>query len=230
MTVKCLIVDDEFPARRLLEQYLTDFPEVKLVGLCANADECKQVLQKGPVDILFLDIQMPGITGIELLRSLRHRPEVILTTAYPNYALEGFELQVCDYLLKPISPDRFKQAMEKALKSLGQRQTDNEASIAPYIMIKADHKLTRVMLHDIRYIEGLREYVSIYTPNKRHIVLEALKNLEATLPSDKFARVHRSYIVAKNRVESISGSFLELEGKKIPIGKSYRDSVHEWFK
>lgn len=229
MKYKALIVDDEYPARKLLEQYLKTFDNVELVALCANAEECKQQLKSNRVDLLFLDIQMPGITGIELLRSMSNKPEVIITTAYPNYAIEGFDLQVCDYLLKPISPERFKQAVDKATGALKKQQTADEGE-EPYIMIKADHKLTRVMLEDIKYIEGLREYVSIYTETKRHIVLEALKNLEATLPEKLFARVHRSYIVAKKRVDSISGTTLELEGKKIPIGKSYKESVQQWFK
>ena len=233
MSYQCLIVDDEFPARKLLEAYVTDHPQLEVAGEASNATDALALLKEKQVDILLLDVQMPDRNGLDLIRTMPHKPQVVLTTAYPQYALEGFDLQVADYLLKPFDEDRFDQAIQRAI-SLMEQPANNTAPIPTdqaidHLMIRADHKTVRVYLKDILYIEGLREYVSIYTADKRWITLEALKKLEDTLPSDQFARVHRSYIVAKDRVTAMGNAHLELANKKIPIGKSYRDQVQEWF-
>lgn len=234
MSYRCLIVDDEYPARKLLEAYVTDHPQLEVVGEAGNATDALALLNEKSVDILLLDVQMPDRNGLALIRSMKHRPQVILTTAYPQYALEGFDLQVADYLLKPFSEERFDQAIQRAINLMGEKATTAPAksqaeTVIDHLMIRADHKTVRVYLKDIIYIEGLREYVSIYTADKRWITLEALKNLEDTLPSDQFARVHRSYIVAKDRVTAMGNAHLELGNKKIPIGKSYREQVQAWF-
>lgn len=233
MSYQCLIVDDEFPARKLMEAYVTDHPQLEVAGEASNATDALKLLQEKKVDILLLDVQMPDRNGLDLIRTMPHKPQVILTTAYPQYALEGFDLQVADYLLKPFAEDRFDQAIQRAI-SLMEQPTNNTAQTTTdqpidHLMIRADHKTVRVYLKDILYIEGLREYVSIYTADKRWITLEALKKLEDTLPADQFARVHRSYIVAKNRVTAMGNAHLELANKKIPIGKSYREQVQGWF-
>lgn len=228
----CIIIDDEFPARRLLEDYAGQHDQLKVQQVFGSAKEGLEYLQQHATDILFLDIQMPEITGLDIVRQLPKKPEVVLTTAYANYAIEGFDLQVEDYLLKPFSYERFCQAVDKCVEVLqlksGHRKTELTTD---HIMIRADHKTIRVNYSEIMYIEGLKEYVSIYTTaGKRYITLESLKRLESILPAQSFARVHKSYIVNKTKVRASAGYQLELENNKtIPIGKSYRDQVKEWF-
>lgn len=226
MKLKCLIVDDEHLARKLLEDYLGKMTGVELVGVCKNAMEAMQVIRDKEVDLMFLDIQMPDLTGLDLLRTMKVRPAVIFTTAYSEYALQGYELDVVDYLLKPISFERFVQAVNKASELISLRQkAETKSNETDHLIVKADHKLVRIKLEDILYIEGLREYVSIYTKEKRVITLEAMKNLEDILPANKFLRTHRSYIVSINHAEAMNGNNVEINGKLIPVGKTYRDEV-----
>ena len=230
MSYRCLIIEDEFPARRLLAEYIKGRPELELLASFSTATEAKEFLQNNEADILFLDIQLPDINGLDMLRQLDKRPEVILTTAYADYAVEGFNLKVADYLLKPFSPERFGAAVDKVIETINlKKNKQGSKPLREYLMIRADYKTIRVYLDEIIYIEGLKEYVSIYTKERRYITLEALKNLEQTLPADQFARVHRSYIVAKPYVSAMASHELEVPGKKIPIGKSYRDAAHAWF-
>lgn len=231
MSYTCVIIEDEFPARRLLADYIKERPELELLASFSSATEGREFLERNAVQILFLDIQLPDINGLDMLRSMDKQPQVILTTAYADYALEGFNLKVTDYLLKPFSPERFGEAVDTAIENINLRKGNGTAKPErEYLMIRADYKTIRVYLDEIVYIEGLKEYVSIYTKEKRLITLEALKNLEQTLPGDRFARVHRSYIVAKPFVSAMGSHELEVPGKKIPIGKSYRDTVQDWFK
>ncbi len=239
MNYTCLLVDDENLALRLLEDYANKIPQLTVIGKCRNALSALQILQTQSVDILFLDIQMPDLTGIELIKILKNKPEIILTTAYADYALEGYQLNVTDYLLKPIAFERFVQAVNKAMEYRNLRNslqttspqattniTQQAQSMAPeYFFVKSDYKQIKIVFDDIIYIEGLREYVSIYTKDKRIITLETLKNLEATLPLDKFLRVHKSYIVNTNKISALNGNMVELDKTKVPIGKSYRDEV-----
>lgn len=232
MKMKCLIADDEYPALVLLEDYISKTPELELVAKCENAMEANQYIKEGEIDLMFLDIQMPDLTGLELLKSLKHKPLVILTTAYSEYALESYELDVTDYLVKPFSFERFVQSVNKAkelihLKRAGKQQSGSAQK--PHFFVKADYKKVRVNLEDIRYIEGLREYVSIYTRDKRIITLEAMKNLEASLPNDQFIRIHKSYIIAIDKVTALVGNMVELGDKQIPIGKMYREKVKQVF-
>lgn len=227
MKIRCLVVDDEYPARILLAQYIGKIPQLELVGLCKNPLEVMHFLEQGPIDLIFLDIQMPELTGTEFLRTLAQRPQVILTTAYPDYALEGYDLNVTDYLLKPFSFERFHQAVQKVLdrnlrtENSGVEPGENRDSIT----LRADHKLYRVLFSDILYIEGLREYVTFFTVTGKIITLESLKNLETTLPANRFLRVHKSFIVNRDRVKSLAGNELEIEGRQIPIGKSFKEEV-----
>ncbi len=228
--IRCLIVEDEFPAQLVLENYIAQMPGLTLIAKCDNAMQALSVLNSEPIDLLFLDINLPGLGGLDLIRTLQQKPLIVLTTAYPHHALEGYELDVLDYLLKPIAFERFVQAVNKAGKILAAAQHTPNPTISDtveknYIFVKSDHKFVKVRFDEILYIEGLREYISIYTANGRYVILEAMKNMEQLLPAKQFLRVHKSYIVAIEKINAISGNELELNKINIPIGKSYRDKV-----
>lgn len=234
MKQKCLIVDDEYMARLLLENYVQKFPELELIGLCENALEALNVLRSEKIDILFLDIQMPHLTGLELVQTLQRKPAIIFTTAYSDHAVEGFRLDAIDYLLKPFSFERFVQAVNKAINYLSFKE-DNSHSQAVvgsesykevnHLFVKSDGKLVKIRLEEINYIEGLKEYVSIYTEKNRVITLQSLKNLEETLPNTHFQRIHKSYIIAIDKINSIVGNQVEINGKMIPIGLTYKNEL-----
>ncbi len=229
MSIRCMVVDDEQLARTLLEEYVKKLPQLQLVSGCRNPLEAMEVLQKEEVELMFLDIQMPELTGVEFLKSMHVKPAVIFTTAYSEYALEGYQLDVIDYLVKPFSFERFVKAVDKASEMIRLKKLDKAGEAAQvkddFIVVHADHKIYKIRLDDIRYIEGLKEYVSYYTENKRIIALESLKNLEEILPSDRFIRVHRSYIVPVDKIKIMEGNQLEIGGKMIPVGRSYREEV-----
>ena len=229
MNFTCLIVDDEQLARTLLEGFVSKIPQLELKGMCKNPLEASQVMLQEQIDILFLDIQMPELTGVEFLKTLKHRPVTIFTTAYSEYALEGYELEVIDYLVKPFAFERFLKAANKAMDYVKlQREAAAPASqketVEDHVLLHADHKIYKVRLDEIQYIEGLKEYVSYYTPEKRIIVLQSLKSIEETLPSDKFIRIHRSYIVPIEKIKTLDGNQVQIGDKLIPIGRSYRAS------
>ena len=229
MNYTCLIVDDEQLARTLLEEFVAKVPMLELKGMCKNPLEAMDILKSEHIDIMFLDIQMPELTGVEFVKTLQHKPGIIFTTAYSEYALEGYELDVVDYLVKPFPLDRFIKAVNKAIdfidlkRNAGKVDQDNMDS--NYILLHADHKIYKVNLDDIQYIEGLKEYVSYYTKEKRIIVLQSLKSIEESLPSNKFIRVHRSYIVPINRIKTLDGNQVQIGEKLIPIGRSYKEEV-----
>lgn len=229
MNYTCLIVDDEQLARKLLEEFVAKVPMLELKGMCKNPLEAMDILKSEHIDIMFLDIQMPELTGVEFVKTLQQKPAIIFTTAYSEYALEGYELDVIDYLVKPFPLDRFIKAVNKAIefidlkKSAGKIDRDNMDS--NYILLHADHKIYKVNLDDIQYIEGLKEYVSYYTKEKRIIVLQSLKSIEESLPSNKFIRVHRSYIVPISRIKTLDGNQVQIGDKLIPIGRSYKEEV-----
>lgn len=233
MNIRCLIVDDEQYARKLLADYVTKLPELDLIAQCRNSMEAMSVLNNETIDLMFLDIQMPDLTGIDLLKSLPSKPLVIFTTAYSEYAVEGYQLDVIDYMVKPIAFDRFVQGVNKAvermkLKARAESLTlSREVKTDEFINLKADYKIYKVRINDILYIEGLREYVSFYTSERRYIVLESLKNLEARLSSEQFMRVHKSYIVNTLKIDSLHGNTIEIGKKEIPIGMSYSAEVKE---
>ena len=230
MKLNCLVVDDEQLARELLAEYISKVPFLELKGLVKNPVEVAEILEGETIDILFLDIQMPDITGIELLKTLTHKPVVIFTTAYSEYALEGYELDVLDYLVKPFSFERFMKSVNKAVELIKLKQKSAiPVSGQEYISIHADHKIYSIRLDDILYIEGLREYVSYYTSEKRIVTLASLKNLEETLPESMFMRIHKSYIIPVRKVKAVEGNMIDLGIKKIPIGRSYRDKVFKVF-
>ena len=226
--IKTLIVDDEPLALEILENYIDKIPDLELVTKCSNAIEANDVLQNHNVDLLFLDIQMPQMTGIELLNSLSNPPKVILTTAYEEYAVEGFNLNVVDYLLKPIALDRFMKSVNKAKEILSKGHSENLTQ-EDFFFVKADKKLVKIHYAEILYIEGLKDYVIIKKEEGRVIALQTMKSLESKMPSKLFMRVHRSYIVNINRIKAVVGNSIELiEGgqtKSIPIGKNYKDEL-----
>jgi DNA-binding LytR/AlgR family response regulator len=230
MSYTCLIVDDEQLARRLLKEFVSKIPMLELKGMCKSPLEAMDILSSQHIDIMFLDIQMPDITGVEFIKSLQHKPATIFTTAYSEYALEGYQLDVIDYLVKPFPLDRFIKAVNKAIEYIdlkrnatnSNQQKDTDSN---HLLLHADHKIYKVALDDIKYIEGLKEYVSYYTSEKRIIVLQSLKSIEESLPSDKFIRVHRSYIVPINKIKTLDGNQVQIGDKLIPIGRSYKEDV-----
>ena len=222
-----LIVDDEFLARKSLSEYVSKVEILNLVDTCPDATSAMQVLNKENIDILFLDIQMPDISGMEMLKLLNNRPSVVLTTAYSEYAVDAFALGVVDYLLKPFDYARFMQAINKIVnKNVIESQTETN-SLNDYILVKADYKLYKVNYEDLLYIEGQHEYVTFHTTTKRITALYSLRSLEETLPKDKFVRTHKSFIVSIKNIEDIDKLNVTVAGNKIPIGASYREALIE---
>jgi two-component system, LytTR family, response regulator len=245
MNLSCLIVEDEPLARHLITQYVEKIPSLDLVKACSNPLEAIEILRGTHVDILFLDVQMPEITGITLLKVLQKKPYIILTTAYSEYALEGYELEVSDYLLKPITFERFLKAVERATQRLtiGQNnkendplsiepliaeKTNNSDLIQPFIFVKDGTKLVKIKLADIMYIEGLKDYITIYTPNKKIVSLQRIKTLEAQLPDNQFIRIHNSYIVALAWIDSIHKERVEIGKTLLPISDTYRKAFKDF--
>jgi DNA-binding LytR/AlgR family response regulator len=227
---KVIIVDDEPLALDILEAFIAKMPNLELVARCENAFEANEVLNENDIDLMFLDIQMPQISGVEFLKSLQNPPAVIFTTAFSEYALDGFELNIVDYLLKPISLDRFMKAVNKASERISQGNKNNsDGDDDDYFFVKADKKLVKIGFDDILYIEGLKDYVIIKQETGRVITLQTMKSLESKLPSQHFKRVHRSYIVNTNKIKALDGNSLEVmekgQVKTIPIGKNYRDEL-----
>jgi DNA-binding LytR/AlgR family response regulator len=238
--IRCLIVDDEPLALHVLEDYISKIPFLQLVKSTTNPIEALQLVQDKAADLVFLDVQMPELTGIQFLRIANGKAKVILTTAYSQYALEGYELDVIDYLLKPIAFDRFYKSVQKAQAVLQpaaamQAPQTIQAEPAPqqqdllsdFIFVKTEHKIQKVYLNDILYIEGLKDYISIFTPSERIITLQNMKKMEDALPARHFTRVHKSYIVSINKIDSIERSRIFIGDKVIPVGDTYRD---EFFK
>ena len=228
--INVLIVDDEPLAQDVLETHVLRIPELNLVAKCSNALEAQKVLEEHSIDLMFLDIQMPQVTGVEFLKSLENPPLVIFTTAYSNYAVEGFELNALDYLLKPVSFDRFSKAVDKAKEQIALRKAaEADAEEVDHMYVKSDKKLIRVKYSEIIYIEGLKDYVIIRLEVGRLITLQTMKSLEDKLPSKIFRRVHRSFIVAIPKIHAIEGNMIEVvekgQPKHLPIGKNYRDEL-----
>lgn len=223
--IKCIITDDEPFARKGLQGYIQQIDFLDLRGICETAIELNSLLKKEPVDLLFLDIEMPYLTGIEFLKQLAAPPRVIFTTAYEKYALQGFELEVLDYLLKPISFDRFLKAANKAFDYFHQQQTP--AAIEDYIFVKADNRLEKIAFADILFAEALENYVAIYTKEKKIITHLTLKMLQEKLPSTAFVQPHKSYIVSIDKINSIEGNILHITQYQVPISKYQKEEIME---
>ncbi|MBB6461431.1 LytR/AlgR family response regulator transcription factor [Flammeovirga kamogawensis] len=245
-TIKCLIVDDEPLAIKVIENYLQRLSEFEIVAKCESAIDAFNVLQNEKVDLMFLDINMPMLTGIDFVKSLEKKPEVILTTAYREYALEGFEISALDYLLKPISFQRFLKAANKASQLINTKEaansktqpkapqavvssgTSSNSEEPPYIFLKVEKKMVKVALEDIIYMESLKDYLRVYTSNGEMVVHYTLTKILENLPEDEFIRIHRSYAISLKKVNAIEGNQVELKnGKMLPIGRLYQQIVKD---
>jgi len=229
---KCIIADDEPLAREVISKYVMRIPSLQLVGECSNAVQVIESIQQQEVDLLFLDIQMPEISGTDLIRILKNPPFIIITTAFQEYSLEGYELDVVDYLLKPIKFERFLKAVTKVFRLSG----DSSQSLAPsndkpelqeeaYLYFRTDRKTVKVMVNDILYVEGMGNYVKIFTGGGMIITKNSMTTVETMLPEAFFLRVHRSFIVSKTKIGSFSGEVISIGKIEIPIGKLYKNGV-----
>lgn len=226
MTINCIIVDDEPIARDILRTYVAQVPYLNLIGECSDAFEAMQLINRQPVDLVVLDINMPRLSGLDMLRTLKKYPAIIITSAYSDYALEGFELAVTDYLLKPFSFPRFVQATEKVLQL--RQPADKTAPTSPkedFVMVKADKKLTKVFFHELTHVEAYGNYIFIYTGPNRIMSKQTLTQFEEQLPSAQFVRIHKSYIISLKAVKFLEGNELSIGTKKLPVGKVYRDQL-----
>jgi DNA-binding LytR/AlgR family response regulator len=227
--IRCVVVDDEPLALDILTDYIAKVPDLQLALATTSAFEALAFVQQDKADLVFLDVQMPELTGIQFLKIINNKCDVILTTAYPQYALEGYELDVVDYLLKPIAFDRFYKAVQKVAPKeshaapIGEPAQVQQQATHDFIFVKTEHRIQKLDLDDILYIEGLKDYISIFTPTERIITLQNMKKMEDVLPALHFIRVHKSYIVALEKIDSIERSRIQIGDKMIPIGDTYRD-------
>jgi len=226
MRINCVIIDDEPLARKGLKEYIADVDFLNLVGEFDNPLKAADMIGKGEAQLLFLDIQMPKITGLDFFKTLQNPPPVIFTTAYPQYALEGFEVNALDYLVKPVSFDRFFKAVLKAKEYYEVRDTNTkEADATEYFYIKADNKLVKILFDEVLYVEALQNYVTIHTPAKKYMTYLTFKSVEDYLPADKFLKVHKSYIVAASKIDTIEGNDIRIGQQHIPISRNQKDEV-----
>ncbi|MFB9841482.1 LytR/AlgR family response regulator transcription factor [Mucilaginibacter ginsenosidivorans] len=228
--INCVIIDDEPLAREGLANYVREVDFLQLAGVCENPLELVPLIDNNTIDLIFLDIQMPKMNGIEFLKIMQKPPMVIITTAYPSYALEGFQLNVLDYLLKPITFERFFKAASKArdYHRLISRPATEQSTTLPdddYFFIKCGNKYEKIPFEDILYVEGMQNYVNIYTVKGKFMTILSLKNLEENLDQHAFIRVHKSYIVATGKIESIEGNEIFIRDHRIPISRNYRQHV-----
>lgn len=225
MTLKCLIVDDEPLSLDILEKYIHDIPTLELVGRCLNAFEAMENIKKNDIDLVFLDINMPKLSGINMVKSMEKLPEIIFTTAYPEYAVEGFELDVLDYLVKPISFERFVKTINKANKKFEIIKNKQEEKGQSFIMVKSNKKLYKVPLSKIKYVKSIGDFVKIHTPEKVYISNETLKNTETQLPKHQFVRIHKSYIISIDAFKYIEGNQVKIDDEYIPVGLTYKANL-----
>lgn len=230
--IQCLIIDDEPLAREILKQHIAGVEALELTGTCSNAVEAISFLKEHPVDLLFLDIQMPQLLGTSFLRTLKSPPKVIFTTAFRKYALEGFELDAVDFILKPISFERFLKAVNKVLQlnvttaapALPAKEVKNELSNS-FLYFRAERKMVKVFFRDILFVEGLKDYLKIVTSSRTIVTKYVLSTLEEMLPASEFLRIHKSYIVAINKIESYNADSIQIAKHELPIGRLYKFDV-----
>jgi two-component system, LytTR family, response regulator len=228
--IRCIAIDDEPLALELLEDNISKLPFLQLVAKCDNALDALKVLQQQPVDLIFLDIQMPGLTGLQFIKSMTEKPMIILVTAYEKYALEGFNLDVVDYLVKPVSLDRFVKACNKA-NELFQLKIKSKEPIttanAEYFFVNVDYSLLKVVFADIVYIEGLKDYIKIHlkSTSKAIITRHSIKSLEEQLPASQFIRIHKSYIVSVKYVTAVRKNSVFIDAIELPVSDNYRESI-----
>ncbi|HKZ36161.1 MAG TPA: response regulator transcription factor, partial [Chryseolinea sp.] len=231
--IVCVAVDDEPPALNVIQKHIALVPTLDLVASCHNAVEALGILQQHPVELLFLDIKMPKILGTDFVRSLKSPPKIIFTTAYRKFAVEGFELNAIDYLLKPISFERFLQAVSKVMdRTLHVTGHDPSAhykkdTLEAFLYFRADRKMIKVALNDILYVESLKDYIKIFTPLKTIITKQSISSLHDMLPHDSFIRIHRSYLVAVNKIDSFNNERIEIARNELPISRMYKEGVRK---
>jgi DNA-binding LytR/AlgR family response regulator len=228
MKIKCLLVDDEPIALNVLASYVRQVDALELIGQCRSGVEAFTLLQNKPVDLIFLDIQMPQLTGLDLLRTLPNPPKAIITSAYREYALDGYELDVLDYLIKPIPFERFIKAVGKVLiQKMPTLPSNPVVAEEPFLFVKEDRQLIRLAIRDIIWLESLRDYVKITTPTQQITTRQTLGYYEELLPGDQFLRIHRSFIVAKSKIISLTETRINVVGQSLPIGRYYKSHVLE---
>ena len=229
MKYTCLIIDDEPIAIRVVKNHLQNFGNIEVAGECANAIEALEFLGKQPVDLIFLDIQMPQLTGLELIRSLNHPSSIIITTAYRDFAVDAFELDVVDYLLKPFSLARFAKAIGKFYQMANDNNNEladvETIKVPDFILLKAGKKIYKIELNDLVYLESLGDYVNVYTQTGKITTKERISNLYEKLPANQFLRIHRSYIVSIHHIDAILAGCIEIAKQKLPVGRNYKDQV-----
>lgn len=225
--LRCLIIDDEPLARKGLREYVSEHDFLELAGEFDNPLKAMELLHSGHIDLLFLDIQMPKLSGLDLLRTLKDPPLTILTTAYSEYAVEGFELEVVDYLVKPIGSERFVKAVWRARELFELKQSNKAVNTSgqDHFFIKSDNKLVRILFDDLLYAEALQNYVTLHTVSKKYITYLTFRSVEDYLPADRFIRVHKSYIVSASRIDSIEGNDIRIGEHYIPISRNLKDEV-----
>jgi DNA-binding LytR/AlgR family response regulator len=230
MNLSTAIIDDEPLARECIANYVNEVDFLSIAGTGSNPLDLVQLLDRVPIDLVFLDIQMPVINGIDFLKTTKDLPMVIITTAYPSYALEGFQLDVMDYLVKPITFDRFLKAANKAkeYRQLEARASLNSENTSPgYFFVKCGFRLEKIFVDDILYVEALQNYVTIFTTQGKFMTLLTLKQVEQNLDNRHFIRVHKSYVVSISRIQSIENNEIFLPSSRIPISRQYRDALME---
>lgn len=232
MKIKTIIVDDEPHAIEVIVKYLENFPEIDVVTTCSDGISAFHTLQQKNIDLMFLDVQMPGITGIELLKSLKNPPKVIFTTAHSEYAVEGFELDAIDYLLKPVSFYRFLKAMDKIFVKLGDNklktvisETSSSTELNKFLYLKVERKTVKVNVKDIYWIESIKDYVKVILADKVLVSKQKISLLEELLPEEQFCRIHKSFIISTQKVESYYTYAVEILGKELPIGRNYKQQA-----
>lgn len=227
MSVRCIIVDDEPLAIEILESYVAKVEQLQLVSTFRNAVSAFTFLQQHSVDLIFLDIQMPKLSGIDFLKTLKHPPKVIFTTAFRDYALQGFDLEVVDYLLKPIPFDRFLKAVAKVLHQPANPSNAAKQDAVPdnYVYFKVDKKMIKTKMADVLYIESIKDYVKVKTPEREIVTQQKISYLEESLPREQFLRIHRSFIVNLEKIDAYSATDVEIGKHSIPIGRNYKNDV-----
>lgn len=235
MSIKCLVVDDEPPARDLLLSYIARLSDLEVTGQCSSGLEAFEFLQKNPADMMFLDIQMPKMNGLELIKTLHQRPRIVLTTAYREYAAEGFDLDVLDYLVKPVSFERFLKTIAKynfyvsAQQNGAEGATDDNTFDTAYMFFKVNKDMVKIFLKDILYIESIRDYLKIVTAEKSYITYQRISYMEEKLPEGRFIRIHKSYIVATAHINAFRNDTLKINNFELPVGRLYRQKFLESF-
>jgi len=235
--INCLIVDDEPPALQLMEKYINAVPVLYFTGKCSNAVDAMSILQQDPIDLIFLDIQMPHILGTDFIRALINPPKVVFTTAFRKFAIEGFELDAVDYLLKPISFERFLKAVNKVMKlnlpvvqAFPQDTMLKNEPEPSFLFLRADRKNLKIQLHEILFVESLKDYVKVVTKDRTIVSKQSISAIEESLPGEVFLRIHRSFIVSLSKIESFTAGLIQVGKYELPVSRSYRHEVEKALK